>query len=95
MLEAVAQRSAAEFAWPAPFTIEMRSCGRPDAAWSEENRTLRICYELAFDFAQLYEAYVAEAASPPPAPAKVSSEQKRTGSSRSRLRGTPRSKTKS
>jgi hypothetical protein len=45
----------------------MRSCGHPDAAWSEENQTLRICYELAFDFAQLYEAYVAEAASPPPA----------------------------
>ena len=95
ILETVAQRAAADYAWPAPFTIEMRSCGRPDAAWSEENQTLRICYELAFDFAQLYEAYVAEAASTPPAPAKVSSEQKRTGSSRSRLRGTPRSKTKS
>jgi len=95
MLEAVAQRSAAEFAWPAPFTMEMRSCGRPDAAWSEENRTLRICYELAFDFAQLYEAYVASAASPPTAPAAVSSDRKRTRSSRSRLRGTPRSKTKS
>jgi Putative metallopeptidase len=56
ILETVAQRSAADFAWPAPFTMEMRSCGRPDAAWSEENRTLRMCYELAFDFAQLYEA---------------------------------------
>ena len=95
MLEAVAQRSAAEFAWPAPFTMEMRSCGRVDAAWSEENRTLRICYELAFDFAQLYEAYVASAAPLPPAPTAVSSDQKRTGSSRSRLRGTPRSKSKS
>jgi hypothetical protein len=95
MLEAVAQRSATEFAWPAPFTIEMRSCGRPDAAWSEENRTLSICYELAFDFAQLYEAYVAQAASPPPTPPAVSNNQKRTGSSRSRLRGTRQSKTKS
>jgi len=95
ILETVAQRAAADYAWPAPFTIEMRSCGRPDAAWSEENQTLRICYELAFDFAQLYEAYVAEAASPPPAPAKVSSEQKRTGPSRSRLRGTSQFKTKS
>ena len=95
MLEAVVQRSAAEFAWPAPFTMEMRSCGRVDAAWSEENRTLRICYELAFDIAQLYEACVASAAPPPAAPTAVSSNQKRTGSSRSRLRGTPPSKTKS
>jgi hypothetical protein len=95
MLEAVAQRSAAEFAWPAPFTIEMRSCGRPDAAWSEENRTLRICYELAFDFAQLYEAYMASAAPPPTAPTAVSNDHKRTGSSRSRPRSTQPSKTKS
>jgi hypothetical protein len=94
ILETVAQRAAADFAWPAPFTIEMRSCGRPDAAWSEENRTLRICYELAFDFAQLYEAYVATAASPPPVPTAGSSEQKRTGSNRSRPRRTTRSRAK-
>ena len=95
ILETLAQRSAADFAWPAPFTMEMRSCGRVDAAWSEENRTLRICYELAFDFAQLYEAYVASAAPPPPAPTAVSSDQKRTGGNRSRLRGTPQPKSKS
>jgi hypothetical protein len=94
ILETVAQRAAADFAWPAPFTMEMRSCGRPDAAWSEENRTLRICYELALDFAQLYEAYGA-AAAVPAAPTAVSSDQKRTGSSRPRLRGTAQSKTKS
>jgi hypothetical protein len=64
MLEAVAQRLSAEFAWPAPFTLAMRSCGAPEAAWSDETRTLRVCYELAFDFAQLYGAYVPTA--PPP-----------------------------
>ena len=76
--------------------MEMRSSGRVDAAWSEENRTLRICYELAFDFAQLYDAYVASAAAPPPAPpTAVSSDQKRPGASRSRLRSTPQPKSKS
>jgi hypothetical protein len=75
--------------------MEMRSCGHADAAWSEENRTLRICYELAFDFAQLYEAYVASAAPPPPAPTAVSSDQKRTGANRSRLRSTTQPKSKS
>jgi hypothetical protein len=70
MLEAVAQRSAADFAWPAPFTLEMRSCGGPEAAWSEETRILRVCYELPFDFAQLYGAYV-------PATSVASPKQKR------------------
>jgi hypothetical protein len=91
ILETVANRAAADFAWPAPFTIEMRSCGRPDAAWSEENRTLRICYELAFDFAQLYEAYIASA-SAPPAPAATS---KRSQPTRSRVRNASPSRTKS
>lgn len=58
LLEAVAQRSEADFAWPAPFTLEMRSCGRPEAAWSDDSRVLRVCYELAYDFAELYRAYV-------------------------------------
>jgi hypothetical protein len=48
----------------------MRSCGGPEAAWSEETRILRVCYELAFDFAELYGAYV-------PAASIASSKQKR------------------
>ena len=51
--------AAADFAWPAPFAMEMQSCGRSDAAWVDKTRTVRVCYELAFDFAQLYRAYVA------------------------------------
>jgi hypothetical protein len=61
ILETVGQAAAADFAWPAPFTMEMQSCGRSDAAWSDKTRTVRVCYELAFDFAQLYRAYVAAA----------------------------------
>jgi hypothetical protein len=61
LLEAVAERSAADFTWPAPVTIEMRSCGRPEAAWADKSRTIRICYELAFDLAQLHVAYVPDA----------------------------------
>ncbi|HEY7296317.1 MAG TPA: DUF4344 domain-containing metallopeptidase [Xanthobacteraceae bacterium] len=58
LLEAVAERAATDFTWPAPFTIEMGSCGRPEAAWAEKTRTIRVCYELAFDLAQLHLAYV-------------------------------------
>jgi hypothetical protein len=61
MLEAVAQRSSAELAWPNPFTLEARSCGGAEAAWDDKARVLRICYELAFDFAELYRAYVFDA----------------------------------
>jgi hypothetical protein len=74
ILETVAQAAAADFAWPAPFTMEMQSCGRSDAAWSDKTRTVRVCYELAFDFAQLYRAYVA--VTPPPASASPKRKQK-------------------
>ena len=67
ILETVAEAAAADFAWPAPFTMEMQSCGRRDATWADKTRTVRVCYELAFDFAQLYRAYVAA-----PTPASAS-----------------------
>jgi Putative metallopeptidase len=66
MLETVAERYASNYVWPASFTMEMSSCDGPNASWDDETRTLKICYQLAFDFAQLYLAYV-PAALPPPA----------------------------
>lgn len=73
ILETVAERSASRYLWPAPFTMEMLSCSGPNANWNDETRTLKVCYELAFDFAELYRAYV-PAAAPPVA---VSQKQKR------------------
>jgi Putative metallopeptidase len=58
MLETVAERSASGYVWSAPFTLEMRSCDGPNAGWDDETRTVKICYQLPFDFAQLYLAYV-------------------------------------
>jgi hypothetical protein len=63
-LETVAGRSEADYVWPSPFTLEMQSCGPPGADWDDETRTVTMCYESAFDFAELYRAYV----QPPPAP---------------------------
>jgi hypothetical protein len=57
MLETVAERSASFYAWPAPFTLEMLSCDGPNASWDDETRRLKVCYQLPFDFAQLYQAY--------------------------------------
>ena len=73
ILETVAERSAANYVWPASFTMEMLSCNGPNASWDDKSRTLKVCYQLAFDFVQLYLAYVATA----PAQASVSPKLKR------------------
>jgi hypothetical protein len=44
------------YVWPSPFTLEMQSCGRPGSYWDDEARKVTLCYELAFDFAELYRA---------------------------------------
>ena len=74
LLETVAERSASLYAWHASFTLEMLSCDGPNASWDDETRVLKICYQLPFDFAQLYQAYVAP---PPPAPPVVAASQKK------------------
>jgi hypothetical protein len=74
ILETVAERSADLYAWPQPFTLEMLSCDGPNASWDDESRTLKICYQLAFDFAQLYQAYIQP---PPPAPVVAASQKRR------------------
>jgi hypothetical protein len=57
LLEPVAQHLADGFVWPAPFTLEMQSCGYINAAWVPPTRKLTLCYELAEDFAELYRVY--------------------------------------
>jgi hypothetical protein len=56
-LETVAQNLADTFVWPASFTLEMQSCGFPNARWVLSTHKLTVCYELAADFAELYRAY--------------------------------------
>jgi Putative metallopeptidase len=75
MLETVAERSASIYAWPAPFTMEMLSCDGPNASWDDEARTLKVCYQLAFDFVQLYLAYAP--AAPPLALANQKQKRRR------------------
>jgi hypothetical protein len=61
-LETVSQNLADTFVWPASFTLEMQSCGFPNARWVLSTHKLTVCYELAADFAELYRAYGAERA---------------------------------
>jgi hypothetical protein len=57
LLETVAAHAADDFAWPMPFTLEMQSCGFPNARWDLSTHKLTLCYELAADFAELYRVH--------------------------------------
>ena len=54
LLEAVAERTEDYLAWPAPFALEMQTCGFINARWVATARKLTLCYELAADFTELY-----------------------------------------
>src|SRR5262249_7237817 len=54
-LEAVAEYNADKYVWRSPFTIEIKTCGMPDAHWDLQSRRLHICYELAEEFLQTYQ----------------------------------------
>ena len=53
LLETVAERMADTYAWPAPFAIEMQSCGYPNGQWLPKAHKVVLCYELAGDFGDL------------------------------------------
>jgi hypothetical protein len=57
LLERPAERVSEEFAWPAPFTLEIQTCGFINARWVRSTRKLTLCYELAQDFADLYREF--------------------------------------
>jgi hypothetical protein len=57
LLETVAERMADTYAWPAPFAIEMQSCGYANAQWLPKVHKVVLCYELAGDFGDLYRGY--------------------------------------
>ena len=51
LLQAVTERVANAYVWPVSFTLEMQSCGFPNARWDLSTHKLVVCYELAADFA--------------------------------------------
>jgi hypothetical protein len=57
LLQAVTERVANAYVWPVPFTLEMQSCGFPNARWDLSAHKLVLCYELAAEFADLYRDY--------------------------------------
>jgi hypothetical protein len=54
-LETLAEHIGDRYAWPKPFVMEMVECGEVGANW--HSRKLKICYEMAQEFAELYRDY--------------------------------------
>jgi Putative metallopeptidase len=54
-LELLAEHIGERYAWPRPFAMEMVECGEVGANW--HSRKLKICYEMAQEFAELYRDY--------------------------------------
>jgi hypothetical protein len=75
-LETVAENAQERYLWPHPWTLAMESRGRPGSDYDTDTRTVTMCYEQAFDFAELYRAYV------PAKPAVVPVSNTRKGRSR-------------
>jgi Putative metallopeptidase len=57
LLETVAGHAADQLVWPRPLTLEMQSCGFPNASWEIRTRQVILCYELGADFAELYREF--------------------------------------
>ena len=57
LLETVAGHAADQLVWPRPLTLEMESCGFPNARWEIRTRQVVLCYELGVEFADLYRAF--------------------------------------
>jgi hypothetical protein len=77
-LETVANAAENQYVWPEPFTLEMQSCEGPNAGWDDERRSILICYNLPFDFMELYRAYGAAPMVGPQAKAPAPSGQRNT-----------------
>jgi hypothetical protein len=57
LLQTVGEHVASDFVWPKPVSLEMQSCGFPNARWDLATNKLTLCYELAAEFADLYRDY--------------------------------------
>ena len=57
LLEALSDYASSHYALPRPIKMVMASCGNANAAWVSAANTETLCYELAGDFFDLYEAF--------------------------------------
>jgi hypothetical protein len=54
LLETIAEELSNQFVWREPITLEMQTCGDPNARFEFRTRKVVVCYELADEFSELY-----------------------------------------
>jgi hypothetical protein len=57
LLETIAASLSDRFAWDAPISLEMQTCGESNARFEFRTRKVIVCYELADEFSGLYYRY--------------------------------------
>jgi hypothetical protein len=57
LLETIAETLSDRFAWRAPISLEMQSCGESNARFEFRTKKVILCYELADEFSELYRRY--------------------------------------
>jgi hypothetical protein len=57
LLEAIAENLSDRFVWRAPISLEMQTCGEPNARWEFRTKKVIVCYEMADEFADLYRKF--------------------------------------
>jgi len=57
LLEIIAESLSDRFAWRAPISLEMQTCGESNARYELRTRKVIVCYELADEFSRLHRRY--------------------------------------
>jgi hypothetical protein len=57
LLEIIAETLSDRFAWRAPISLEMQTCGESNARFEFRTKKVIVCYELADEFSELYRRY--------------------------------------
>ena len=57
LLETIAESLSDRFAWRAPISLEMQTCGESNARFEFRTKKVIVCYELADEFSDLYRRY--------------------------------------
>jgi hypothetical protein len=57
LLETIAETMSDRFAWRAPVSLEMQTCGDANARFEFRTKKVVLCYELAGEFSELYRRY--------------------------------------
>jgi Putative metallopeptidase len=57
LLETIAESLSDRFAWRAPISLEMQTCGESNARFEFRTKKVIVCYELADEFFDLYRRY--------------------------------------